>query len=57
MESKILSGKELSKFCKEINIREPHKILLKTNENQAEYYNSNDNCYHKIDINIAKKYI
>ncbi len=57
MESKILSGKELSKFCKEINIREPHKILLKTNENQAEYYNSNDNCYHKIDISIAKKYI
>ena len=57
MKSKILSGKELSKFCKELNIREPHKILLKVNKNKAEYYSIDDECFHKLDLKIARKYI
>ena len=57
LKSKILLGKELSKFCEELNIKKPLKILLKINGKNAEYYNSNDDTYHKLNLEIAKKYI
>lgn len=57
MKSKILLGKELSKFCEELNIKKPLKILLKINGKNAEYYNSNDDTYYKLSLEIAKKYI
>lgn len=57
LETKVLLGKELSNFCKELNIKEPYKILLKINGNKAEYYNSDDDTYYKLSLEIAKKYI
>lgn len=58
MITKILKGKELLKFCEELNIKSKIDIILVIiNNNKAEYYNSSDDCYYKLDINIAKKYI
>ena len=54
----ILENEKLKSFCKEINIDpDTSKILIKINKNRAEYYNFDDDCFYKLDIEIAKKYI
>jgi len=56
--SKILREKEKESFCKELNItNNPTKVLIKINDNKAEYYNPSDDTLYKIDIKVAKKYI
>ena len=58
MITKILKDEELLKFCRELNIdSNVTSILISINENKAEYYNSIDDCFYKLDIKIAKKYI
>lgn len=55
---KILRDEELLNFCKELNIDSNMKsILIMINGNKAEYYNSEDDCFYKLDLEIAKKYI
>ena len=54
---KILREEELVRFCKELNINCNMKsILIMIDKKQAEYY-SIDDCFHKLDLKIAKKYI
>ncbi len=55
----ILSGEELENFCKElsIDISNVSKILIRINNNRAEYYNFEDDCFYELDMEIAKKYI
>ena len=57
--STILSDDKLKDFCKELNIDSSNisKILIKINNNRAEYYDFENDCFKKIDIEIAKKYI
>lgn len=56
--SVILSEYKLKKFCRELNIdSNVSKILIKINEDRAEYYNFDDDCFYELDINIAKKYL
>ena len=57
--STILSDEKLENFCKELNIDSSNisKILIKINNDRAEYYNPNDDCFYKLDIELAKKYI
>lgn len=55
---KILREEELVRFCKELNINCNMKsILIMINKKQAEYYSIDDDCFHKLDLKIAKKYI
>jgi hypothetical protein len=57
-ESIILDGEKKEKFCKELNIRSNvPKILVHLNDNGAEYYHLDDDCFYKLDFEIAKKYI
>lgn len=54
----LLEGPELKCFCKELNITpRASKIMIKISEKRAEYYNFDDDCFYRIDIEIAKKYI
>ena len=54
----LLNEKQLKEFCKEIKLKTRcSKIFIKINENRAEYYNFDDDCFYKLDINIAKKYL
>lgn len=54
----LLSDHKLKKFRKEIKINSRcSKILISINGNRAEYYNFDDDCFYKLDIYIAKKYI
>ena len=54
----ILPEKKSESFCKELNPDEQNtKILIKINKDRAEYYNFDDDCFYKLDIEIAKKYI
>lgn len=54
----LLEDVKLKEFCKELNIDcNTSKILIKINNNKAEYYNFDDDCYYKLDLEIAKKYI
>ncbi len=52
----ILEDNKLKQFCKELNISSD-KIVITINNNKAEYYNANDDCYYKLDLEVAKKYI
>ena len=55
---KILRDKELLRFCKELNINCNMKsILIMIDKNKAEYYSIDDECFHKLDLKIARKYI
>ena len=55
---KILRDEELVKFCQELNINCNMKsILIMIDKKQAEYYSIDDDCIHKLDLKIAKKYI
>ena len=54
----ILEGDKLKEFCKELNIDcNTSKILIKINNNKAEYYNFDDDCFYGLDLEIAKKYL
>ena len=54
----ILEGDKLKDFCKEMNINsETSKILIKINDNRAEYYNFEDDCIFELNLEVAKKYI
>ena len=56
--SYLLEGNKLKEFCEEMNIKSnPLKILIKVNDDKAEYYNFDDNKLLELDILIAKKYI
>ncbi len=57
--SAILSGEKLENFCKELNIDSSNvsRILIRINNNRAEYYNFEDDCFYELDMEIAKKYI
>lgn len=58
MESILLEGTKMLEFCKELNIdSDVPKILIRINDNHAEYYNCNDKCFYEFDIEIAKKYL
>lgn len=59
MQTGILLGNDkLKEFCKELNIDcNTSKILIKINNNKAEYYNFDDDCFYELDLEIAKKYI
>lgn len=52
----ILEDNKLKQFCKELNINSD-KVVITINNNKAEYYNVNDDCYYKLDLEVAKKYI
>lgn len=54
----LLEDVKLKEFCKELNIDcNTSKILIKINNDKSEYYNFDDDCYYKLDLEIAKKYI
>lgn len=54
----LLEDVKLKEFCKELNIEcNTSKILIKINNNKAEYYNFDDDCFYELDLEIAKKYI
>lgn len=55
----LLKDDKLREFCKEINIdcNNTSAILIKINKNKAEYYNFDDDCFYKLDLDIAKKYV
>lgn len=54
----LLSGKKVKNFCKEINMKpNSSRILIKINENRAEYYNFDDDCFYRLDMSLARKYI
>lgn len=54
----LLEDDKLKEFCKELNINySTSKILIKINNNKAEYYNFDDDCFYELDLEIAKKYI
>lgn len=57
--SAILSGEKLENFCKELNIDSSNvsRILIRINNNRAEYYNFEDDRFYELDMEIAKKYI
>ena len=58
MITKILRDEKLLDFCKELNLDSNiETILITINDNIAEYYSINDDCFHKLDLKIAKKYI
>lgn len=55
---KILRDEKLLDFCKDLNLDSNIKtILITINDNIAEYYNPIEDCFYKLDIRIAKKYI
>ena len=55
---KVLRDEELVRFCKELNINCNMKsILIMIDKKQSEYYSIDDDCIHKLDLKIAKKYI
>lgn len=54
----ILEGEKLKEFCNELNIdSKTSKILIKINNNKAEYYNFEDDCFLGLDLEIAMKYL
>lgn len=54
----ILEGEKLKEFCNELNIdSKTSKILIKINDNRAEYYNFEDDCIFGLDLEITKKYL
>lgn len=54
----LLENNKLKEFCKELNIEyNTSKILIKINNNKAEYYNFDDDCFYELDLEIVKKYI
>ncbi len=54
----LLENNKLKEFCRELNIEcNTSKILIKINNNKAEYYNFDDNCFYELDLEIAKKYL
>ena len=54
----LLENNKLGEFCRELNIEcNTSKILIKINNNKAEYYNFDDDCFYELDLEIAKKYI
>lgn len=54
----LLEDVKLKEFCKELNIGcNTSKILIKLNNDKAEYYNFDDDCFYELDLEIAKKYI
>lgn len=56
--SVILDGEKLKQFCNELNIKhDVPKIIIKIIDNKAKYYDFENDCFKKIDIEIAKKYI
>ncbi len=55
MQSIILAEEQVSRFCKELGI-ESSKILIKIDGNHASYY-ADDEKYHDLDLEVAKKYM
>ena len=54
----LLENNKLREFCRELNIEcNTSKILIKINNNKAEYYNFDDDCFYELDPEIAKKYL
>lgn len=54
----LLEDVKLKEFCKELNIDcNTSKILINLNNDKAEYYNFEDDCFYELDLEIAKKYI
>lgn len=54
----ILEGDKLKEFCKELNIDSKiSKILIIINDNRAEYYNFENDCFFELNLKIAKKYL
>lgn len=54
----ILDGDKLKAFYEKINIKyKPSKLLIKINDNKAEYYNFEEDCFYDLDVEVAKKYI
>lgn len=57
-EAVLLVDEKLKKFCKELNIdSKVSKILIKINDNRAEYYSFEDDCFFELDFEIAEKYL
>ena len=57
-ETIILSDDKKDKFCKELNLNiNTSKVLITINNNKAEYYNFDDDCFYELDLEIAKKYL
>ena len=57
-ETIILSDDKKDKFCKELNLNiNTSKVLITINNNKAEYYNFDDDCFYGLDLEIAKKYL
>ena len=55
MQSIILTEEQVYRFCKELGI-ESSKILIKIDGNHASYY-ADDEKYHDLDLEVAKKYM
>ncbi len=55
----ILTDKSsLKEFCKELNLDYDYsKILIRVNNQKADYYNYIDKRFHELDLEIAMKYI
>lgn len=54
----LTDGSSLKEFCRELNINSNvSKILIKINNNRAEYYNFDDDCFYELDLEVAKKYL
>lgn len=56
MQSIILTEEQVSRFCKELGI-ESSKILIKIDGNHAASYYADDEKYHDLDLEVAKKYM
>ena len=57
-ETIILTGERLKDFCKEVNISiDSDKLLIRINNDKAEYYDSKNECYIELELENVKKYI
>ncbi len=54
----ILIDDKCKEFCKELNLDYDYsKILIRVNNQKADYYNYIDKRFHELDLEIAMKYI
>lgn len=57
-ETIILTGERLKDFCKEVNISiDSEKLLIRINNDKAEYYDSEKDCFCELELDVAKKYM
>ena len=57
-ETIILTCERLKDFCKEVNISiDSEKLLIRINNDKAEYYDSAKDCFCELELEVVKKYM